>query len=61
MTEAVLAALDLSVDHWISFYNDLPSKTTKVKVKNKQAVLCEWDEQRVKEPKGLELYIYRKK
>ena len=52
LTEAVLGSKAITIDEWIAFYTDLPSKTTKVKVNNKQAVICEWDEQRVKEPKG---------
>jgi hypothetical protein len=61
MTEAVLTALGLNVDEWISFYSDLPSKTTKVKVNNKQAVVCEWDEQRIKEPSGIYFMTLEKK
>lgn len=53
MIEAILMILNMETEDWEKFYSDLPNKTTKVQVKDKNKVVNTWDQTKCVEPKGL--------
>lgn len=54
IVEAILDNLNLTIDEWDSFYQDLPNKLLKVAVKDRNVITTTDAERKCVEPNGLQ-------
>ena len=52
--ETVLAALNMSVEHWDALYEDLPSRQGKIAIADRTLIKCTEDETRIISPTSLQ-------